>query len=151
MAEDRVEGLNRPDQRTVLKQLLAGNYMQLMRVEGIGKKALGEYFRKNPDFKIGEQELSVSRFKFEDSKKNEKGERLYISLDLPNSRRLITVARRIDTPKGRQLIPEKGYTGEDAKEIAGMVDELLQAKYSGQIPDLDEDDLNRLSFKQPQV
>lgn len=50
----------------------------------------------------------------------------------------ITVAKRVSRPDGLEIIPVDDFTQEEGEMVCEMVDELMLARQSGQIPDLDE-------------
>lgn len=58
----------------------------------------------------------------------------------------VLVGRRKQTENGAIIVPQDGFSDEQANTVGQMVDDLRLAKLSGQIPDLDETLLSRVSL-----
>ena len=56
----------------------------------------------------------------------------------------VAVAKRIKENEGLRLVSEGDFSNEQAAHITDLVDKLLEAKASGEIPDLHEYDLSRV-------
>lgn len=79
----------------------------------------------------------------------QESENLYVSFtsnvgDGTSVSSYVGIADRIQTDEGIDTVPKDGFTLEQAQMVGGMVDELLLAKMSGQIPNLHQYELSRI-------
>jgi len=58
------------------------------------------------------------------------------------------IGKRVFTNEGFVVVPDEGFTLEQAETVSAMIDELQQAKRSGQLPDLSHAGYDRI-FIQP--
>lgn len=152
------EELSEVEQARLLRPLLVANMQRIVSDRDFFTRLKERFSEKHTKVKgEGDIALSVSRSVHSKSTEygsSEDGEWLYVSFttafgDGTSASSNVAVAHRVETETGRDLIAQPLFTDNEATMVADMVDELLLAKESGQIPDLHGMDLNWIYIPKP--
>jgi hypothetical protein len=151
------------EQESRLSTLLASNMRRILGDREFYDKVLSQYEVIFPDsggpLNGSDMSVGVSSRRYGrrlDDGSWEEGESMSIGFKKPmDAARSVTnfvyIASRIDTPEGTRIVTGGPFTQNEAEMTAEMIDELMLAKASGQIPDLDEIGLSRIYIPQPHI
>lgn len=151
------------EQEERLSTLLAANMRRILSDREFFQKLIEQHKVRFPesDGPINGNDMSVgvsrSRYgrRLEDGSWEE-GEGMQIGFKQPmgdgmSGTSYVHIANRIDTPDGPQLVVVQPFTQQEGEMTAEMIDELMLAKASGQIPDLHEISLDNIFIPPPRT
>ncbi|MBP9738515.1 hypothetical protein KBD20_02400 [Candidatus Saccharibacteria bacterium] len=152
------EGPSKSEQEALLMPLLAANMQRILMDREFFARLKERHSETHPKAKdSGDRTVGVAHNRYERrlaDGSQENGEAMMVGFktawgDGTATTSYVHVLKRIDTESGTEIRVEPGFTQEDAEMVADMVDDLMLAKTSGQIPNLHEMDLTHIYIPSP--
>ncbi len=152
------EGPSKAEQEALLLPLLAANMQRILMDRDFFARLKERFAEVHPETKdSGDRTVGVAHNRYERGLADgswEDGEAMMVGFKTAwgngaSTTSFVQVLKRIDTESGTAIRIEPGFTQEDAEMVVEMVDDLMLAKASGQIPNLHEMDLNSIYIPRP--